>query len=57
MVRRIIGSCLIASPFIAVVLLPLYTEATWGIIGIAFGLVVAVAAVFSLGSWLLGKAP
>ena len=43
-----------ASPFIAVALLPLYTDVKWLDVGIVFGIVLIVGGVVTLGAWLWG---
>jgi len=49
--RKIIGGILVASPFVALALLPLYTDARWLDVGIGFGASLVVILLFCLGIW------
>lgn len=51
--KKIIGRLLIASPFIAVILLPLYTECSWFAIGLTMVIVGGVFGILALGFYLL----
>ena len=56
--RKIIGGILMALPFTALALLPLYTEARWRDVGLGFGIVFGIvggAVIFIVGLWLIIK--
>jgi len=53
MIKRIIGGLLLASPYIAITLLPLYTDTPWWVIGLAYSITMGVALVVFLGIKLL----
>jgi len=53
MTRRIVGILLLSSPFIGLLLLPLYTSVPWWIVGAAYGLTTGVLLVVVSGLKLL----
>lgn len=55
MIKVILGILLVASPFIALALLPLYTDRQWAEVGIAFGITFGIVIVIVGGLALIAS--